>query len=71
MTQYTTNNIIVLEPGEGKTLTDGQSYSKQVYLSKLDSPSNWYEILDEDVPEEGREPDPQEIINILTGEDYE
>lgn len=67
MRQYTINKITVIESDEGKTLTNGQSYSKQVYLSKLDSPSNWYEIADDEVPEEERELNPQEIVEILTG----
>lgn len=39
-------------PDEGMTLTNGASYSKHVYLGKWDSPENWWEIPDEDVPEE-------------------
>lgn len=44
--------ITVLEAGEGKTLTNGEIYSKQVYLGIYDSPDNWHEIPDEDVPKE-------------------
>ena len=44
--------IIVLEPEEGMTLTNGETYSKKVYLSSLDSQENWYEIPDEEVPED-------------------
>ena len=43
--------IIVLEPEEGMTLTNGETYSKMVYLSNLDRPENWHEIPDEEVPE--------------------
>ena len=45
-------NIMVLEPSEGMTLTNGETYSKRVYLGKLDSPDNWWEIQDEDVTQE-------------------
>lgn len=44
--------IIVLEAGEGMTLTNGEVYSKQVYLGVCDSPDNWHEIPDEEVPKE-------------------
>ena len=44
--------IIVLEPEEGYTLTNGETYSKRVYLGRNDSPDNWWAIPDEDVPEE-------------------
>ena len=44
--------ITVLEASEGMTLTNGEIYSKQVYLGIHDSPSNWHEIKDEDVPKE-------------------
>lgn len=37
---------------EGMTLTNGETYSKHVYLGKWDSAENWWEIPDEDVPEE-------------------
>lgn len=51
----TTSNIeiIVLEPSEGFTLTNGEIYSKKVYLGIHDSPENWWEIPDEEVPIEG------------------
>ena len=44
--------IITLEPDEGYTLTNGDTYSKLVYLSALDSPENWHEIPDSEVPED-------------------
>lgn len=44
--------ITVLEAGEGMTLTNGEVYSKTVYLGIHDSPENWHEISDEDVPQE-------------------
>ena len=51
----TTIQIITLEPEEGYTLTNGEVYSKQVYLGVYDNPENWWEIPDEEVPEEYRE----------------
>ena len=44
--------IIVLRADQGKTLTNGETYSKEVYLGIYDSPENWQEISDEDIPEE-------------------
>ena len=44
--------IISIEPEEGYTLTNGESYSKKVYLGVNDSPENWHEIPDSEVPEE-------------------
>ena len=44
--------IIVLEPDEGYTLTNGETYSKKVYLGINDSPTNWTEIPDSEVPED-------------------
>ena len=48
----TTIQIITLEPEEGYTLTNGEVYSKQVYLGIYDSPENWWEVPDNEVPEE-------------------
>ena len=42
--------LIKLEADEGFTLTDGENYSKCVYIGKNDSPDNWHEIPDEEVP---------------------
>lgn len=44
--------IIVLEASDGMTLTNGEIYSKQVYLGIYDDPENWYEIADSEVPQE-------------------
>lgn len=41
----------VITADEGMTLTNGEVYSKRVYLGKWDSPDNWWEIQDEDVPD--------------------
>lgn len=44
--------IITLESSDGYTLTNGETYSKKVYLGINDSVDNWYEIPDEEVPDE-------------------
>lgn len=33
---------------EGKMLTDGATYSKEVYLGRNDSVENWHEITEEE-----------------------
>lgn len=52
---------------DGKTLTNGETYSKQVYLGIHDAPENWREIHDEDVPEEPAIEDKAEAYDILMG----
>lgn len=44
--------IIVLEPEDGYVLTNGETYSTRVYLGVNDSPENWHEIPESEVPEE-------------------
>ena len=39
--------IIKLVPSEGMVLTNGETYSTEVYLGKNDSADNWYEITQE------------------------
>lgn len=46
-----TISIIVIEAEEGKVLTNGETFSKKVYLGKLDTPDNWYEINETDLPD--------------------
>lgn len=53
---------------EGMTLTNGETYSKHVYLGKWDSAENWWEIPDEDVPEPETTEDKAEAFDILMGE---
>ena len=48
-------SIRVIQPEDGYTLTNGETYSKKVYLGINDNPENWYEIPDEQVPEQSRE----------------
>jgi hypothetical protein len=33
---------------KGKVLTNGQAYSKEIYLGKNDSSENWHEITEEE-----------------------
>ena len=47
-----TIEIRVIEPEDGYTLTNGEAYSKKVYLGINDNPENWWEIPDSEVPEE-------------------
>ena len=47
----------------GKTLTNGDSYSKKVYLG--DNASVWNEIPDEQVPENMVEIEDAEILDII------
>ena len=40
--------ITMLTASEGMVLTNGEVYSKEVYLGKFDKPENWREIADPD-----------------------
>lgn len=48
-------NPRMLEADEGKTLTDGETYSPVVYLGKNENPDNWQEIDQADEPTEMKE----------------
>lgn len=52
---------------EGKSMTNGKTYSKLVYLGKHDSVDNWHEIDDGDIPDEPTTADKAEAYDILTG----
>ena len=41
-----TIEIKKLTASEGHILTDGEVYSKEIYLGKNDSADNWHEITD-------------------------
>lgn len=53
----TTIELIKLTADEGMTLTNGEIFSKSVYLGCNDSPDNWREITDEEAekPQEAEE----------------
>ena len=44
-----TIEIRVLTASEGMMLTNGETYSTQVYLGIHDSPDNWHEIPESDI----------------------
>lgn len=37
-----------LTASEGHTLTNGEAYSKEIYLGCNDKPENWWEITEEE-----------------------
>ena len=43
-----TIELIKLTAAEGMTLTNGEVFSKEIYLGCNDSPDNWHEITDEE-----------------------
>ena len=47
---------------EGMWLTNGETFSKSVYLGKNDSVTNWYEITDSEYKEILRKQE-EEILN--------
>ena len=47
--------LIALEADEGYVLTNGETWSRKVYLGVNDSPENWREVPEEEAPEEGAE----------------
>lgn len=50
-----TIEIRKLTPHKGMTLTNGETFSKEVYLGINDSPSNWHEITDAEAEEKMKE----------------
>lgn len=42
----------IITPEEEKWLTNGQTYSQQVWLGVRDSVDNWHEVNESDVPKE-------------------
>lgn len=55
----------VLTAEECKVLTNGNTYSKQVWLGINDSPSNWSEVDEL----EAEEVEDTEALNIITGKE--
>lgn len=52
--------IIKLTASDGKSLTNGEIYAKELYLGCNDSPDNWTEIDDSEIPEETEVTEPIE-----------
>ena len=47
--------MTILYADESHLITDGQgNYGRVIYLGIYDSPSNWYEVNEEEVPENER-----------------
>jgi hypothetical protein len=51
----TTIELKKLTASVGMTLTNGETFSKEVYLGINDSADNWYEITDEEAEEKIKE----------------
>jgi hypothetical protein len=53
-----------LVASEGMVLTNGEVYSKEVYLGVIDKPENWYEITEEEykIILEKEEQEAQELL---------
>jgi hypothetical protein len=49
--EKTTIEIIQLVASDGMVLTDGDAYSKSVYLGIYDKPENWHEITEQEYQE--------------------
>lgn len=49
--EKSTIELIKLTASEGMTLTNGETYGKEVYLGCNDSTENWYEITDAEAEE--------------------
>lgn len=47
--------LIKLTASEGMTLTNGETYGKEIYLGVNDNSNNWHEIPDSEVPTEPQE----------------
>ena len=47
-----TIELIKLTAAEGMTLTNGETYGKEVYLGVNDSAENWHEIPESEIPTE-------------------
>lgn len=57
------NNVLTAE--EGYVLTNGETFGKQVFLGIYDSPNNWYEILENEIPET-EEPIEEDLEELAT-----
>lgn len=59
--KITTIELRKLTASEGMTLTNGETFSKEVYLGKNDAPDNWYEITDSQAEEKLKELENEKI----------
>ena len=59
----TTIELKKLTASPGMTLTNGETFSKEVYLGKNDKPENWIEITDQEAEEKLREQEAE--LNVL------
>lgn len=57
----TTVELTKIEAAKGKTLTNGEAYSKVIYLGVNDNADNWHEIPDSEVPKEEPSDIPEKI----------
>ena len=57
------DNVLTAE--EGFILTNGETYSNEVYLGIYDNPSNWHEILIQEVPQENEQLFIEDNISFL------
>ena len=64
--EITIVEIRKITANEGMVLTNGESFSKEVYLGKFDSPDNWHEITEEEYNaiKEAEELEGSDIFNI-------
>ncbi|WP_432354818.1 hypothetical protein [Anaerotruncus rubiinfantis] len=46
------NGTTVLYADESSAMTNGATYGKEIWLSPLDTASNWYEISESEIPKE-------------------
>ena len=57
--------MIILQADEGCYITDGEgNYGRTIYLGKYDSPFNWHEVREEEVPEDERLPSTDSLSDI-------
>ena len=53
--KITTIELRKLTASKGMTLTNGETFSKEVYLGVNDTPDNWHEITDKEAEEKLKE----------------
>ena len=58
----TTVELVKLTAAEGMTLTNGESFGKEVYLGRNDTSDNWQEITDSEAEQLQTEKENHETI---------